>query len=269
VTDLLKVTQDNHILMIGLNRPEKRNALNSEMFRGLSAAYTTLCDDPELRCGVLYSEADLFTSGLDLQDMAPVLLDQEGLRILTEENQVDPFNWASAGARRGRMRTKPVITAINGRCFTAGIELALSTDIVVADENVVFAQTEVRRGLIPLGGAIERFVTRFGWGNAMRYLLSGDSFDAAEALRIGLVQEVVATGGARARAVDLAVRIASAAPIGVRGVLANAIVAQEAGAMAAAEHLRPYVREHISKSQDLMEGMKSVFEKREPAFRGN
>lgn len=268
MTDLIAVEREGAILTIGLNRPDKKNALNTEMFRGLSAAYTLLCEDSDLRCGVLYSKAALFTAGLDLMDMAPVLMNQEGDRIITDDNQVDPFDWGSVGARRGRQRTKPVITAIHGPCFTAGIELALSTDVVVADEDVVFAQAEVRRGLVPLGGAIERFTSRFGWGNAMRHLLTGDSFDAAEALRIGLVQEVVPKGGAKARAMAIAARIAIAAPLGVRGVLENARIGKASGALAAAEHLRPFMRETIAVSHDLREGMQSVFEKRDPVFSG-
>lgn len=270
MTDLLKIEQSGAILTIGLNRPDKKNAMNTEMFRGLSAAYTRLCDDPELRCGVLYSTLDLFTAGLDLIDMAPVLSGQEGntVRPMTEENQVEPFNWCGVAGQVGRLRSKPMLTAINGRCFTAGIELALGTDIVVAEQSASFEQSEIRRGLMPLGGGVERLLGRAGWGNAMRWLLTGDRFDAAEAHRIGLVQELVPDGQAFKRAMEIAERIASAAPIGVQGTLQNAFIGDREGPLAAAKAIAPYVFDNISPSKDLQEGITAMFERREPNYTG-
>ena len=270
MTDLIDVERAGQILTIGLNRPDKKNALNTEMFRTLSSAYTELCDDPELRCGVLYSKAELFTAGIDLLDMGPALMGQEGEtgRSMTEDDQVDPFNWGSIAGKVGRLRTTPMITAIHGQCLTAGIELAMSTDIVVAEEDATFSQGEVRRGLIPLGGAIERFTTRFGWNNAMRWLLTGDTFDAQEAVRMGLVQELTPKGEALARAMQIAERVAAVAPLGVKGTLANAFVAALDGPTAAAEHLRPFVLDNLSESKDLQEGIASMFERRPPKFVG-
>lgn len=267
MTEFITLDTVGNILTIGLNRPEKKNAVNADMFRGLAAAYTHLCDDPNLRCGVLYSAAELFTSGLDLMDMAPLIM-SGGDAQLVAPDQVDPFNWGSVAGKQGRLRSKPVITAINGKCFTAGIELALSTDIIVADETAVFAQAEIRRGLTPLGGAVERFTTRFGWGNAMRWLLTGDSFDVHEAHRIGLVQEIAPDGKAFDRAMEIAERVASAAPLGVEATLANAQTAIPEGAQAAADALRPQV-ERVRTSSDLQEGIASMFQKRDPVFKGS
>src|SRR6185369_16556956 len=94
--------------------------------------------------------------------------------------------------------------AIHGICLTIGIELSLATDIRVASVTTRFAQIEIKRGIYPVGGATLRFPREVGWGNAMRYLLTGDEFGAAEALRIGLVQEVVEEGRALERAIALA-----------------------------------------------------------------
>ena len=100
----------------------------------------------------------------------------------------------------GQQLTKPVVIAVQGTCLTLGIELMLASDIVVAADSATFAQIEVARGILPFGGATIRFPRAVGWGNAMRWILTGDTFDAAEALRIGLVQEVVPHGAAvRAR----------------------------------------------------------------------
>ena len=100
----------------------------------------------------------------------------------------------SARASRGRASRKPVVVAVQGICFTIGIELMLATDIRVAARDTRFGQIEVKRGIYPVGGATIRLPREVGWGNAMRWLLTGDEFDAAEALRIGLVQEVVEPG---------------------------------------------------------------------------
>src|SRR6201999_1704517 len=94
----------------------------------------------------------------------------------------------------GRSLTKPGVLVVQGTCLTLGIELALGRDIVIAADSATFAQLEVARGILPFGGATIRFPRTAGWGDAMRWMLTGDSFDAAEAHRIGLVQEVVPHG---------------------------------------------------------------------------
>ena len=102
--------------------------------------------------------------------------------------------------------TKPLVTAVQGITFTIGIEIALAGDIIVAASDTRFCQLEPKRGLAPLGGATIRYVQRAGWGNAMYHLLRADEFTADEALRIGLVQEVVEPGRQRDRAIELARR---------------------------------------------------------------
>ena len=114
---------------------------------------------------------------------------------------------ASIRCRCGRrIRTKPLVCAVQGICFTLGIELMLAADIVVAADDCRFAQIEVKRGIMPAGGATVRMVERAGWGNAQRYLLTGDEFGSAEALRLGFVQEVVPAGRQKERALEIARR---------------------------------------------------------------
>ena len=124
-----------------------------------------------------------------------------------------------------------------GTGLTLGIELALASDIVVAADDTVFAQLEVARAILPFGGATTRFAGVAGWGNAMRWMLTGDRFDAAEAHRMGLVQEVVPAGEQLTRARELAGRIAAQAPLAVQATLANARLAVSDGEAAAASRL--------------------------------
>src|SRR5262249_31615929 len=174
---------------------------------------------------------------------------------------VDPFGL------RPPMRTKPLVCAVQGICFTLGIELMLAADIVVAASDCRFAQLEVKRGIIPSGGATLRMVERAGWGNAQRYLLTGDEFGAAEALRLGLVQEVVAVGEQKKRATALAGTIAEQAPLAVRASLASSRLALEEGPRAAIAALHGQQRV-LMETADAQEGMRSFLERRRGRFVG-
>ncbi len=164
-------------------------------------------------------------------------------------------------------RTKPVVCAVKGICFTIGIELMLAADIVVAEEGTRFGQVEVKRGLGAYGGATIRFVERAGWGNAMRYLLTGDEFDAATALRLGFVQEVVPGGQGLAKAVAIAENIARQAPLAVRASRNNSWIYVTQGQDAAIADLTRQ-RPIIAKTEDFAEGVRSFNERRDGVFKG-
>src|SRR5271165_686010 len=179
-TTSITVERDGHVLLMGLNRPTKRNAFTMQMLADLSRAYARLENDDDLRAGVLFGHGEHFTAGLDLVDVVPALTSGQALYPV---DGLDPF-------RLNYTWTKPVVAAAQGWCMTLGIELLLAADIRVAAVDTRFAQIEVLRGIFPFGGATLRLPQVAGWGNAMRWLLTGDEFDAAEAHRIGLVQEV-------------------------------------------------------------------------------
>ncbi len=225
------VERRGHVLLIGLNRPEKRNAADLAMLHELAQAYTLLHTDAELRVGVVHGVGAHFTAGLDLRDVGPGLV--SGNLDLLPPGTVDPWGLLTDPV------AKPVVVAVQGTCLTLGIELALAADVVVAAEGTRFAQLEVARGIMAFGGATVR-LPRLGWGDAMRWLLTGDFFDAAEAHRIGLVQQVVPAGTQLDAALRLAERIAAQAPLAVQASLANARLAQ-VDPQAAAGRLHPVV----------------------------
>jgi enoyl-CoA hydratase/carnithine racemase len=163
--------------------------------------------------------------------------------------------------------SKPVIVAAQGYCFTIGIELMLASDINLCASNTRFAQMEVQRGIFPFGGATLRLHQRAGWGNAMRWLLTGDEFDAHEACRMGLVQEVMASEDLLPRAVKLAERIAAQAPLGVNATLASARQALLQGESAAARNL-PETARRLMASEDAQEGIRAMLERRPGNFKG-
>ncbi|POX99564.1 enoyl-CoA hydratase [Mycobacterium kansasii] len=255
----VSLERDGHVLLIGLNRPHKRNAFDRAMLADLSRAYGLLESDDSLRAGVLFAHGDHFTAGLDLVDVGPGIASGE---LAFPEGGRDP--WRLDGDW-----TTPLVTAVHGWCMTLGIELLLATDIRVAAAGTRFTQLEVQRGIYPFGGATIRLPREAGWGNAMRWLLTGDEFDAAEAYRIGLVQEVADDAAAAlARASEIAHTIADrAAPLGVRATVASAHLARRQGEAAAIERLRPDVAALFA-TADAAEGVQSFIERRQARFQG-
>jgi enoyl-CoA hydratase/carnithine racemase len=254
------VERRGHVLMIGVNRPQKRNAWDLATIDAVGAAYQLLGSDPELRAGVVHGVGEHFSAGLDLAEVGPAVA-ARGPAALSGGYDFDPFGvWAPPVP-------KPVVVAVQGIAFTLSIELALAADIVVAASDVRFRQLEVGRGIMPFGGATFRAQSSLGWGNAMRFLLTGEEFGADEALRIGLVQAVVPPGELLAEALRIAELIAAQAPLGVQATLANARVARAAGPAAAVEHLKDLLPGVMS-SQDAAEGLRSFVERRPAQFQG-
>lgn len=249
-------TRDGHVLAIGLDRAAKRNAFDLSLWDQLCLAYGELERDPELRVGVLHAVGDHFTGGLDLPAWAPVFASGS---FKIPDGGIDPLGLLSRV-------TKPVVMAVQGICFTIGIELMLATDIRVAADSVRFGQIEIKRGIYPVGGATLRLPREVGWANAMRWLLTADEFGAAEAHRIGVVQEVVPHGEQLARAMAIAQTIAAQAPLGVYATIASARLAQR-DEDEAARRLLPDLQPLLS-SSDMQEGLAAFVERRAGRFTG-
>ncbi|NVB78367.1 MAG: crotonase/enoyl-CoA hydratase family protein [Kofleriaceae bacterium] len=254
----VSVERRGHVLLMGLDRVAKRNAFDLPMWDALCDAYAELERDASLRVGVLHAKGDHFTGGLDLP--------QWGAKFSSgawdiKAGGLDPLGLS--GPRVG----KPVLSAVQGTCLTIGIELMLATDIRIAARTTRFGQIEVKRGIYPVGGATLRFPREVGWANAMRWLLTGDEFDAAEAYRIGLVQEVVEPGEQLARAIALAEVIAAQAPLGVYATLASSRAAIPSAEVAAGTRLMPDLQP-IMKSADVQEGLRAFMERRPGKFEG-
>jgi enoyl-CoA hydratase len=257
--NVIDIAQRDHVLLMALNRPDKRNAFNVEMLEELGRAYERLETDDDLRAGVLYAHGDHFTGGLDLAEVGPRLA---GDGLDWPDDARNPWR------NDGRPWTKPVIAAVQGWCMTLGIELLLAADIRIASADTRFAQLEVQRGIYPFGGATTRLPREAGWGNAMRWLLTGDEFDAKEALRLGLVQEVVEPGTQIDRAAELAERIATrSAPLAVRTTLVAAQRAIREGEQAAADRFTDDVVA-LFQTKDGAEGVLSFVERRPANFVG-
>ncbi|WP_040765828.1 crotonase/enoyl-CoA hydratase family protein [Tsukamurella sp. 1534] len=253
------VEQRGHVLLIGLNRPEKRNAFTLELIEQLAQAYHRLEEDPEIRCGVLFARGEHFTGGLDLAEVGPRI--EEGILDYGKPGLRDPW-------RRDGIWTTPLVMAVQGWVMTLAIELMLAADIRVAASDARFSQMEINRGIYAFGGATVRLPREAGWGNAMRWLLTGEPYDAHEALRIGLAQEVVQPGRQLDRAIEIAEYISEkAGPLGVKTTLESAHRARLEGEGAAFARLDADMSALLH-TDDGREGMRSFIERRDARFTG-
>lgn len=253
-------SQHGHVLLIELNRPEKKNAADMALLHELSAAYGELDRNPELRVGVVAAVGSDFTAGLDLADVAPHIKD--GRLGMVAPEGCDPWRMGNGPECR-----KPVVLAVNGLCLTLGIELAAASDVVVAAENTRFGQIEVARGILPFGGATLRLPKRIGWGAAMQWMLGAGMHDAAEAHRLGLVQEVVPEAELRERALAIAEQIAQQAPLAVQATLTNARLAEREGEAAAIAGL-PALLEQLARTEDAQTAIAAFLSGQAPEFHG-
>ena len=186
---------------------------------------------------------------------------------MRERGTVFPVGSVDPLSLRPPIRTKPLVCAVQGICFTLGIELMLAADIVIAADDCRFAQIEVKRGIMPAGGATVRMVERAGWGNAQRYLLTGDEFGATEALRLGL-----RAGGGTGRAAESAGpgdRADNRRAGAVGGARLTGLVPDRRRPWAPCRHPRVQCpASALMATQDAAEGVRSFVERRQARFSG-
>jgi enoyl-CoA hydratase len=249
-----------HILDIQIRRPEKLNALSVEMYHDLCGVLAELDGNPQLRVAVLHAEGKHFTAGVELDEWAPHFGSGQGFPL--KESGIDIFGLV------GPRRRKPVVQAVQGYCFTWGVEMMLNMDIRIAADDTQFAMLEVQRGLYPCGGATIRLPQQMGRANAQRYLLTGERWSAAEAYRLGLVQEVVPAGQQHEAAMKVAESIARAAPLAVEGVIKAVHFAAHHPETEAVEQMFTDLVP-VMQSEDASEGIQSFIERREAVFKGH
>jgi enoyl-CoA hydratase/carnithine racemase len=257
--DLIQVSREEQILIIKINRPEKYNALSLAMYHDLGRALAILNIERELRVAVIHAEGRHFTAGVELDLWAPVL--GSGKPIPIQPDEIDPFGLT------GERHTKPLVIAVQGYCFTWGVELLLNTEIRVAARDAVFQMLEVQRGLFPCCGATLRLHKEIGWGNANKLMLTGEGWNAEDAYRWGMVQDVVEPGQQFPKAMEYARKIADCAPLGVQALLKSARAAEKEDQSTAVKQMFLDLVP-VMKSRDADEGVKSFLERRKAVFHG-
>ena len=259
------VEREGAILIVTLNRPEKRNAVNSEVMCRLYDAWKQLNDDDELRVGILTGRGKVFCAGMDLDDLKKLRgdqkLDQWADRVLHTPN-LAYMAWLKVNRPK-----KPIILAAEGVARAGGTEILQGTDIRVAGESAMFGITEVQRALIPLAGSSVRLRRQIPYAIAAEILLTGEDMTAARAYEIGLINYVVPDGQALTKAKQIAQRIADNGPLAVQGILAtmreSETLPEEQGFEIEMRYGLP-----VLMSEDGKEGPRAFFEKRKPAYKG-
>ncbi len=253
-----------NILIITIDRPDARNALNRATSQALCDAWVELRSNPELRVAVLTGAGDkAFCAGADLKEIGKFYGSMTPIER-RERGEVEP---GLGGITRNLDPGKPVIAAINGHCLGGGLELALACDLRIAAEHATFGLPEVRRGIIPGAGGTQRLPRALPLGIAMEMLCTGEPIDAQTALGYGLVNRVVATDRLLDEALVLARRIANNAPLAVQAARSAALRGIDLP-LADGLRLEQFYAEPVRATEDAREGVTAFVEKRPPKFRG-
>jgi enoyl-CoA hydratase/carnithine racemase len=254
LANLVESSRDGNVVLLRLNRPEARNALSPELMEELASELERLDPDPEVRCVVIAGSEKVFAAGADIKAMRERSF-AEALRHPA----------ASFWRRLAAIKT-PMIAAVSGYALGGGCELALACDMIVAADGAQFGQPEINLGIIPGGGGTQRLARVLGKQRAMELVLTGERFDAAAALEMGLVNRVVESGWLD-EAMALAATVAARPPIAAR-LAKQAVLAAEETALSAGLENERRLYELAMATEDRVEGMAAFLEKREPKFEG-
>ncbi|MEZ0155583.1 MAG: enoyl-CoA hydratase-related protein [Candidatus Reddybacter sp.] len=240
----------DHVLIITLTRPAKRNAIDGEMTLALDAALNRLEDESDLWAAVITGGTDMFCAGTDMAATSGTPTERGGVYGVV-----------------GRTRTKPLIAAVEGVAFGGGFEVAMACDMIVAANNARFGLPEVKRGLVATSGAIFRASRVLPLNVAKQVMLTGTELSPAEGYRHGMVNELCGPGEALATALALAAQITANSPVSVQQSL-QAIDALPSADDAHGWELTAKAKQVIGDSADAKEGVAAFFEKRPPVWRG-
>jgi enoyl-CoA hydratase len=260
----LLVERDGPILVVTMNRPERRNALSPSMMQAMGEAWDEVNANPDIRVAVLTGAGGYFCAGADLQGM-------------TQSHPGDAFQRGDGGSAladgvikpllKGFLLDKPLVAAVEGPAVAGGTEILQATDVRIAGESARFGVSEVRWGLYPLGGSVVRLRRQVPYAVAAEILLTGRHLRAPEAKDVGLVNEVVPDGTALERAREVAATIAANGPVAVQAVL-RALRATEGVPEREAMRIDSQIGMPVFTSDDAKEGPRAFVEKRTPQFTG-
>jgi len=254
------IERRGHVLIVTMNRPRARNALSGPMMAMMHQAWDEVDADPQIRVAVLTGAGRAFCAGADLKAMTAAHPGDSFGSGGTDLSVIDAL-------LKGRRLTKPLIAAVEGPAVAGGTEILQATDIRIAGRSARFGVSEARWGLFPLGGSAVRLARQVPYTVAADLLLTGRHITADEALRIGLIGEVVDDGQALARALEVAEQVAANGPLAVQAIL-RTIRQTEGMPEGEAFEVESRIGIEVFMSADAKEGPRAFAEKRPPVFTG-
>ncbi|MGV9666141.1 crotonase/enoyl-CoA hydratase family protein [Nocardia niigatensis] len=252
-TTVLTEVLEEHILLIRINRPERRNAFDGATARALEAVIDRYEDDDSLRCAVITGSDIVFSSG---QDLIAAAVGDMGV-----------------GERRGGFGimaeppVKPIIAAVEGHALAGGLELCLSCDLIVSSRTATMGVPEAARSLVAVGGGCFRLPKRIPYHLAMELILTGKAWPATRFAELGLVNKLTEPGGAVEGALELACEVAAAGPLAVRASKQIVVHSFDWTDTESWQNQMKYVAA-LHDSEDLREGLRAFAEKRPPVWKG-
>ncbi|MBJ22776.1 MAG: enoyl-CoA hydratase/isomerase family protein [bacterium] len=252
--ETFRYERQGRIAVMTIDRPEKMNALTTDMLVAMDAAFEDFNEDPELLVAILTGAGQKsFCAGMDLEEALPAVIG--GNQAGYEDPVKRPFAQVF----------KPIIAAINGFCIAGGMEFLEGTDLRIAAEHAVFGLSEVCWGVVPSGGSHIRLPRQIPWAIAMELILTGENIDARRACEVGLVNRVVAGDQLMSEVMALAERICQNGPLAVRTAKEIAVrgMGLETGYL-----LEKTFFERVRLSEDVKEGARAFAERRNPRFGG-
>jgi len=259
---------DGGIAQITLNRPEKMNALTPEMIVRLARCWDQIQADATVRAVILTGAGEkTFCAGADLGRLTPLLTRARKADDEWDEALLADPKIMNRALLRGTAFTTPIIGAMRGTIVAGGMELALACDLRVVAQDSTLGLTEVRRGLMPAAGGVARVTRQVSWAAAAEILLVGDRITAADALRIGLVNRVVASPQVVPTAMEIARRMAANSPLAMRKAK-EAMLESSGRSLAEAFAIEDGCIKVLLRSEDAREGSRAFMEKRPAVFTG-
>jgi enoyl-CoA hydratase/carnithine racemase len=259
----ITVERRGTIALIGINRPDVQNRIDPETYLDLAKTLYQYSHDTSLRAAVLFGHGEHFSRGIDVAGFGPVIAAGTPFIPKDATGVQDPLEKATTARL-----SKPLVVVVHGDTWNMAHEIFLAADIRIAAANTNFGQDENTHGRFPGGGSTVRFVREAGWGNAMRYMLTGDHWSADEAYRMGLAQHVSSNfDQAMSDAIAIANRIAACAPLGIQTTLASAHLAIVPSETLALSNLdQEFGR--LFHTRDFEEGRQAEAQGRVPVYHG-
>jgi enoyl-CoA hydratase len=258
----------DHLLVITIDRPERKNALDLYHFRDLAQAWRDFRDDDDLWVAVVTGVDGCFMAGADLEDYIPQITELSQKISSGEVTEIDGCRLSDGteAVLRNVDLYKPVVAAIDGPCVAGGMEMLGGVDIRIASDRATFGVLEPKRGLFAGGGTTARLPRQVPYPAAMEFLLLAEAVSAERALALGLLNDVVPSAEVLPTALSWAERILANGPLAVRATK-ESVVRGMKGTLRDAYKIEQDLSKTVFQSEDAKEGPKAFAEKRAPEWR--